>query len=353
MNLDDLSYIKQIDTQDMLGEIDHLPDQLEAAWKLGFEQDLPQVSGIRSVVIAGMGGSAIGADLLAAYAEPRCRVPVIVHRDYGLPAWAQGPETLVIASSHSGNTEETLDAFEQAQARGCRLMTVSTGGKLTQMGTEAGAAVWTFQHSGQPRAAVGYSFGLLLAAFVRLGLLEDVSAELQNAVTAMRVQQERINVSVPAVNNPAKRQAGQLMDRIVVVIGAEHLAPVARRWKGQISELAKAWGQFEFLPEANHNTLAGTEYPEELLSRLMVMFLRGSACHPRNQLRLELTRREFMLQGLGTDPFDAAGDTALAQQWTALHFGDYMAFYLALAYGVDPTPIATLESFKAEMRRSS
>src|SRR5512136_1033323 len=164
MNLDDFKSFKQLDTQNMLGEIDSLPGQLLSAWELG--QQLPPLDGegIARVIISGMGGSAIGADLLAAHVAPVCKLPVIVHRDYGLPAWAYGPETLVIASSHSGNTEETLDAFGAAVRAGCRILAVCTGGELEERAAAHGVPVWKFKHAGQPRAAVGFSFGLLLAA---------------------------------------------------------------------------------------------------------------------------------------------------------------------------------------------
>ena len=117
MNLDDLDFIHKLDRQNMLGEIDNLPDQLKNAWDLGQTLPLPGNKGYRQVIIPGMGGSAIGADLLAAFISPDCKIPVLVQRDYGLPAWANGPETLVIASSHSGNTEETLEAFTAALAK--------------------------------------------------------------------------------------------------------------------------------------------------------------------------------------------------------------------------------------------
>jgi len=135
----------------------------------------------------------------------------------------------------------------------------------------------------------------------------------------------------------------------VVVLGSGLLAPVARRWKGQISELAKAWGQFEALPEADHNTLAGIENPEAMLTNTLVIFLRTGSDHPRNQLRSELTQRSFMVAGLGTDFYVAKGSTRLAQLWTTLHFGDYSAYYLAIAYGVDPTPIPAISGLKAAM----
>ncbi len=350
MNLDDHPSFPQLDTQNMLAEIDGLPDQLRTAWELGQTPPLPPAQNIRQVVIAGMGGSAIGADLLAAYAAPLCPVPVFVHRNYDLPAWARGPETLLIASSHSGNTEETLSAFRRGMENNCTLMAVSTGGKLSALAQERGVPVWHFEHPGQPRAAVGYSFGLLLAAFARLGLLPDPSGEVEEAIQAMQAQQKTLRAEVPVVHNPAKRMAGQLLGRWAAVFGADHLEPVARRWKGQISEVAKAWAQFEFLPESDHNTLAGLLNPEEVIMRTFALFLRAPGCHPRNRKRLDLTKQTMMLEGLNTDFVDARGESRLAQQWTLLHFGDYTAYYLAMAYDTDPTPVEAIEGFKAQMR---
>jgi glucose/mannose-6-phosphate isomerase len=352
MNLDNIEHFRDLDSLDMYSEIHNLPGQLEKAWELGNRMPLPEVQGLRRVVIAGMGGSAIGADLMIAYSEPQCKIPVYLSRDYALPAWASGPETLVIASSHSGNTEETLEAFSQARQQGCHLMVVSTGGKLAEAAGDAGAPVWTFEHKGQPRAAVGYSFGLLLAAVFRLGLIDDPSADLKAAVAAMREQQTALAADSPVERNPAKRMAGQLYGRWITVLGADYLNPVARRWKGQMSENAKAWAQFEFLPEADHNSLAGMENPEEILSKMMTIFLQAPSNHSRNRLRLELTRKTMMAQGLATDFFDAKGDSPLAHIWTTLHFGDYSSFYLAMAYEVDPTPIDVLLTFKAAMSKA-
>lgn len=354
MDLDDLARFKQLDSQDMLGHIDGLPDQLQSAWQLGQSLPLPDWKDIRHVLIAGMGGSAIGADLLAAYLASFSPTPVTVHRDYGLPFWVRRPETLVIASSHSGNTEETLDSFAAALKSGCRVIAICTGGKLAERAERAGIPLWAFEHKGQPRAAVGFSFGLLLAALTRLGLVpagvEETSALVTAAVHAMK-KQESLRAETPAVRNPAKRMAGQLVGRWVTVFGSGLLAPVARRWKGQINELAKAAANFEFLPEADHNTLAGLLHPEDLLMpRTMTLFLRAPSDHARNRLRSDLTRQAYMLEGLNTDFFDAQGETPLAHIWTALHFGDYVAYYLAMAYGVDPTPVAALENLKNALK---
>ena len=349
MNLDDPAIYSALDSQNILGEIGGLPDQLEKAWTMGQTFPLPQVQSISRIVLAGMGSPGIGAELLAAYAVPLCAIPIFVHRDYGLPAWASGSETLVIVCSYSGGTEEMRSAFEQATKNNCTRLVVTTGGGLAELGRESGAIVWTFEHPAPQFAALGYTFGLSLAALSRLGLLPDSSAELASAVTAMRVQQAHLVKEVPAVQNPAKRYAGQLIGRWSVFLAAEFLVPVARYWKMQVNELAKAWAQFETLPEADHNTLAGLLAPEELFSRAMTMFINAPAYHPRNALRSDLTRKVFMLEGVPTDFYTAQGETRLAQQWTALHFGDYMAYYLAIAYGVDPALVDIIHQFKEEM----
>lgn len=350
MNFDNFAEIERLDSLNMLGEINKLPDQLQQAWEAGQTKPLPPKENFRAIVISGLGGSAIGADLLAQYVMPQIAIPVIVHRDYGLPAFASGRQTLVICSSHSGNTEETLDVFDNAVKNDCSIMVICTGGKLAERARENGLAVWQFDHEGQPRAAVGFSFGLLLALFARLELIPDPAEEVARAVSSMKALQSQLGVEVSAAKNPAKRYAGQLVNRWVTVMGAGMLAPVARRWKGQINEIAKAGANFEFLPEANHNTLAGTLNPEKVLnSHTMTMFLQSPSDHPRNRLRSALTRQSYMLEGLNTDFIEATGDSPLSHMWTLILFGDYMAFYLAIAYGVDPTPIDALVSFKQSM----
>jgi glucose/mannose-6-phosphate isomerase len=229
-------------------------------------------------------------------------------------------------------------------------MAVTTGGQLGKKAVEAKLPLWQFEHKGQPRAAVGYSFGLLLAALTRLGLIPDPENEINEAVEAMRTQQESLRAVIPVARNPAKRLAGQLMERCVTVVASGYLAPVARRWKTQINEIAKAAAQFEILPEADHNTLAGLLNPQPFQTHTMTIFLRAPSDHPRNRLRLDLTRQGFKMEGMNTDFYTARGNSPLAHIWTALHFGDYNAYYLALAYGMDPTPVTALEDLKATLK---
>ncbi len=347
--LDRPDELTALDSQDMIGHIRALPAQLTAAWDLAMNAALPEWRNFQQILVAGMGGSAIGADLLAAYVEPFCPVPVSVQRDYTLPAWVNPVNTLVIASSHSGNTEETLSVVSQAQERGCAVLSVCTGGELMRLSQAAGIPVIQFEHRGQPRAAVGYSFGILLGVLHRYGLIPDQREALEGAAAAMRSQESALRVEAPVKDNPAKRAAGQLVDRWVVVFGSGLMAPVARRWKGQISEIAKAWAQAESLPEADHNSLAGLAFPRSQLDHMTALFLEAAANHPRNLLRSSLTREIFMVEGIGTDVFQAKGDTPMQQLWTMIQLGDYLAYYLAMIYGVDPTPIEFISGLKAAM----
>lgn len=352
MNLDDLNTIQRLDSHNMFGQLYLIPDQLSDAWEMGQVLPLPDSTTPRQVVIAGMGGSAMGGELAARIAgaakiaEPHSPAPMVIHRDYGLPAWARGPETFVIAMSHSGETEETISAFRQAVENGCRVMVITTGGPLAQLASENGCPVWMYVYDGQPRTALGFLFGLALAALYRLNLLPDPSNDLAETLHALRNQQTNLLPDVQVMFNPAKRIAGQMVGRWVTIFAADALVPVAKRWKDQVCEVAKAWAQCDALPEADHTTLAGLNNPESALTQTMALFLAGSANHPRNRLRLDFTRELFMTQAVNTDTITGRGESLMAQMWTLLQFGDYTASYLAIAYGEDPSVTEVVSMMK-------
>lgn len=350
MNLDSYQQFSSIDRDNMLGAIQKLPGQLKGAFFLGRDLPLPENKEFNRIVIAGMGGSAIGADLLVAYAFPNLRIPTFILRDYDLPGWAVGKNCLVICSSHSGNTEETNSVLTQAIERNCTIIVITTGGKLFSTASDNGIVTWKFEHVGQPRAAVGFSFGLLLRLFTRLSFIPKQDEVIKTAVLAMNDLGREIDADVPIVNNPAKRIAGQLVDQHVTIFGAEHLGPVARRWKTQINELAKCWAQYGIIPEIDHNTLAAVLQPSKILPKVFTVFLKSNHYHPRNQKRLNLTLTEFMIAGLCTDQIDFSADEKMAEMWKAIIFGDYVSYYLAMIYKIDPTPVEAIESLKTQMQ---
>jgi glucose/mannose-6-phosphate isomerase len=350
-DLDDLERFAALDRDHMLAHLDALPDQLEAAWSAAQTLPLPDTHrGPRQIVLAGMGGSAIGGDLLAALIGPTSSVPLTVVRGYNLPAWVQGPETLVIASSFSGNTEETLAAAGQALERGVPLLAISTGGQLAAHAEAHHYPWWRIAYQSQPRAALGWSFGLLLGLAARLGLAAGLEADVREAVGLLRQYTPVYTATSPAPRNPAKRGAGQLIGRVPVFFGGGLFEPVARRWKCQINENAKAWAQYEGMPEANHNTVAGIGFPAEHGVDVAAVFITSPQYdHPRVTLRHELTFQLCLQNGIMADYFRPAGQSALAQMCHAIQYGDYVSFYLAMAYGADPTEIAPIMELKEQL----
>lgn len=350
-DLDDLNRFAAVDREHMLAHIDALPDQLDAAWRAAQTLPLPAPHRQpRQIVLAGMGGSAIGGDLLAALIGASSPVPLTIVRGYDLPAWVQGPETLVIASSFSGNTEETLAAADQALGRGVRLLAISTGGDLAAHADAHGYPWWRIAYSSQPRAALGWSFGLLLGLADRLGLASSLESSVHEAIEVLRQYGPVYTATSPAPQNPAKRGAGQLIGRIPIFFGGGLFEPVARRWKCQINENAKAWAQYEGMPEANHNTVAGIGFPADHQINLAAVFITSPQYdHPRVLLRHELTFQLCLQNGIMADVFRPTGQSALTQMCHAIQYGDYVSYYLAMAYGADPTEIAPIMELKEQL----
>lgn len=351
MTANNLEQIRRIDAENMLGHIDALPDQLAGAWAHGQSLDLPAgMADVRQVVISGMGGSAISGDLLAALIAGSSPVPVTVQRGYGLPAHVRGPETLVIALSHSGGTEETLSGAREAAERGAHLLAITSGGDLAPLAEGAGGAAWTFEYRAQPRATLGWLYGLLLAAFSRLGFAPDLAGDVQEAVEEMLRRRDALSTGTPAEENAASRLARSLAGRIPVAWGAELLAPVARRWKTQLNENSKSVAYYEELPELNHNTVAGLQFPGGVGERIAVVELISARYnHPRTQIRQQVTHDLLERAGIPAYRVEAGGESRLAQQMTAIQFGDYVSFYLAMIYGIDPTPIDNIAWLKERL----
>ena len=351
LNLDDLDYMRAIDRSDMLSHIDALPDQFVNAWGLAQTLPLPDTHlRPRRIVLCGMGGSAIGGDLTVALIGHTSPVPFLVLRGYELPAWVTGRETLVIASSHSGDTEETLSATEQAVERGVQVLAITTGGRLAKHAKTHGYPVWTFDYKSQPRAALGWSFGLLIGLVHRLGLAPALEDDLQEAVAILRAKQAIYGAGSPTPNNPAKRGAGQLIGRIPVFYGAGIFEPVVRRWKCQFNENSNVWAQYEVMPEANHNTVVGISFPAEHMINMAAVFITSREFdHPRVSLRHDLTFRLCLENAIMADKFRPEGRSALAQMCHAIQYGDYMSFYTAIAYGADPTEIAPIVELKEQL----
>ncbi len=353
MDLDDLDALRANDPADMLGRISELPAQVRDAWDAIQAFDPPSAyRELDAVIVTGMGGSAIGGSLVQALAEPECSVPIAVSRDYHLPAYVD-ENTLVIASSYSGNTEETLSALDEALDLGAKTMAVTTGGRLAEIASERGLPLVQFSYDAPPRAAVGHSFTLLLGLLVRLGLLEDKAAEVAESIDVMQRLQRVVSPQVPSARNPTKDLARRLHGKVPTVYGAGILASVARRWKGQFNENAKTWAAFDELPELNHNTVLGYQFPSHVTDTAFVIMLRSSLDDPRTATRFDVTAELLEQAGIEYATVSSWGESPTAQMLSVIHYGDYVSYYLAALNQVDPTPVPTIDYLKKKLRAAS
>lgn len=333
----------------MLGAAAELPAQVRDAWAITRSLTLPEAHrSVTAVAVLGMGGSAIGGDLVRGIWADRLRVPVEVVRGYDIPAWV-GPSTLVVASSYSGGTEETISAFGQAAERKAPCAVISTGGTLLDVARRARLPHLAFQGGGQPRASVGYAVTLLAGLLERAGLLDLGDAEVEAAAHDADIRVAASAPQLPTAENEAKRLAWAIVDRLPIIEASGFLGAVARRWKTQLNENGKTTAAWEELPEATHNAVVGYPQPDTLKDHLIVVFLEGDDDHARNRLRARLSRELVEAAGISSEVVTVTGDGRFGQALDAIVRGDFASIYLAALYGVDPTPVEPITMLKAAM----
>jgi glucose/mannose-6-phosphate isomerase len=351
VDLDDLLIYRRLDAAGMLDHMHQFPDQCRLAWEKVLRFALPpEYSPVDKVVILGMGGSAIGGDIARRLALTESRVPVWVHRDYGLPPFVDR-NTLLIASSYSGNTEETLSAFTASLKTPAKKLAITAGGRLKKLAEKEGIPVFVIDYRAPPRAAFPHSFVPLVGIFQKLGLLDDKSADLKQALKILNKLAGDFVETRPLASNPAKQLAARLWGHLAVIYGGEILSEVGRRWKTQLNENSKAWAFFELFPELNHNAVAGYDFPPEVKDRVFVVLLHSALFSPRSRFHYEATAKLLVKSGISHEVVGAVGETALAQVMSLVLFGDYVSLYLAMLNEIDPTPLAAVDFVKGYLAR--
>jgi len=312
---------------------------------------LPEDYGrVNKVVVLGMGGSAIGGDLVRSLIESESQIQIVVCRDYDLPRWVDD-RTLVIASSYSGMTEETLSAFEQALDTPSKKLAITAGGKLKTFQESMGIPVISFEYKSQPRAALPFSFFLILGVLQKLNLILDKSQEVVETLVNLNGMAARINEKVPTTQNPAKKLARNLYGRLAVIYGAGITAEVAHRWKTQINENSKTMAFYEVFPELDHNSVVGYSFPEELTRQAFVIMLDSNLLHERTRLRFEITQKLLVQSGIYYRVLNAEDGGAMSQMLSLVLLGDYVSFYLAMLNQVNPTPVKPIDFLKDNLAR--
>jgi glucose/mannose-6-phosphate isomerase len=352
VDLDDVQGLRAYDPGDMLGAIASMPAHASLAYRRGLDAtSLPALDDITAVSYCGMGGSAIAGDVLRALFRDRLGVPVDVNRSPELPEFA-GPHTLVVVCSYSGGTAETLEAFGEAQRRGCRVIALTSGGELAERAATSGAGLTVVPSGYVPRAAFGYLVFGLLGTLEAGGLLPPLAADVTETVSELEGLVAALGPDRPREGNTAKHLAWNLGDRRPIVWGAEGIGAVAAaRWKAQWNENAKVLSWWAALPELDHNEVVGWAPGEGNDS--YVIALRHEGEHQDVALRFEPSLAIARDGGAVTEQVWAAGRSQLAQLCSLVVTGDYASVYLALMRGVDPSPMEAIDHLKAVLAEAS
>jgi glucose/mannose-6-phosphate isomerase len=344
-DLDDAGAIRAADPGKMLEAVVSLAAMCREGYGLGLDApDLPDAEGITAIAYCGMGGSAIGGDMLVALASPRLRVPVVTLRTSELPEWV-GPHTLIVASSYSGTTEEALALFEEAVERGCRIVAVTSGGSLGRRAEALELGRVLVPGGAMPRAALGHLAMGALGALEAMGVLPSLAGDLDEALLELEGVIGRAGPDVPTPENPAKRLALEIAGRVPVIWGAEGIAAVAAsRWKTQFNENAKVPAFASSMPELDHNEVVGWSEGHGGDFALIALRHGGEPADvgARFAPSLDIARSSGAL----VREVQAHGRSPLARLLTLVQIGDLVATYLAFAGGVDPSPIDAITRLK-------
>jgi glucose/mannose-6-phosphate isomerase len=305
----------------------------------------------KNIVIAGMGGSAIGGDLLHDWLQNRVNVPVEVCRDYYLPAYAN-EETLALVISYSGETEETLCALLDAVKRKCMTVAIASGGTLISFAQRLRLPYITVQSGLQPRVAVPYLFFPLVIIMEKLGLISGVDKELEETIHVLEALAKENSPRVPQKRNLAKKLAWELRSTIAVVYGFRQYRGVACRFKSELNENSKIPAKYENFPELNHNDVVGWDASEKLTKKFTVVLIRDKGEPPEIHNRIEATKKLVLHKVAKVLEIQAVGKSMLAKMFSVVFLGDLASVYLAILLGVDPAPVKIITAMKREMQRN-
>lgn len=355
-----LETLRAHDPADMYSAIRDFPQQIRTGVELGRGGPTLTIDGIRRVLVLGMGGSAIGGDLFRSYIssfDDRNGVEVVVSRGYRPPP--VDASTLVVVSSYSGNTEETIEAYGRVRERAGAVLAVTTGGRIGTLAAQNGHPTITPPAGLQPRAALAYGFfPLAYTLAVKAELFgagirretEKGTSETLDLLTGLGAEY----ASGPVEGNAAYELARTIRGHIPVIYSAaELLDSVNLRWRGQIQENAKHLAFGNVLPEMNHNEINGWLNPPELARRMAPIFLHDGGDHERVTRRLEITRRIVAEHSGPTTAITSRGDSALARMFSLVHLADWTSYYLAVIEGNDPMPVPVIEDLKVELAKGS
>ena len=342
-----------LDPNNMFQSIYDFPDHIKEAIKIGENIFLNnKYDNIQNIVIVGMGGSAIGGDIVRLLAKDEINVPIVISRNYTLPNWIDN-KSLVICSSYSGNTEESLAAFYQAREKGSQIIGISTGGILTQQINDLDLDIVLIPSGLQPRAALAFSFVPMLY------LLKAIDLIGLHPINELKIGMKLINsvrdsYSKELESNLTYALAKRIYKSLPVIYGEnESTGIVAVRWKGQLSENAKMLAYHNELPEMNHNEIVGWENNSELINKISIVWLKDKDDHTRISIRQSLTKDIIGELAGNHEIVSVTGDSKIQRYLHMIHFGDWVSFWCAILHKTNPTPVNKIDQLKEILSKES
>ncbi len=349
--LDDEKIYEETDPGGMVTLLRDFPSQFPIGRQIAQDDDISSIDSgaVKNIVVCGMGGSAIGGDLVRSYAIDKLKIPMVINRDYFLPAFVD-KDSLVIGSSYSGNTEETLSCFEEAKNRGALRIALTTGGKLAEIARADGLPLMILPPGLPPRAALGYSFAPILTIIERLELLPNQDTAFDEMLEKLQSGVKMFDTDRPSRENDAKSLAFQLYDKLPLIYSDDrHFNTVAVRFRGQINENAKQLAYSAVIPENNHNELVGWKHLGALPDSLIAVHISDDDMPERVKFRMKFLEDVQLELEVERTYIKSRGEGLLARMFSLIQLGDWASYYLAILNEEDPKPVKIIDKLKAAL----
>lgn len=352
--IDDRAAVAQLDKSNMLGSIEALADQVRQAWNDVSKLKFQPTAEIHHVVVAGMGGSALGADVAKHVFKDVLTAPLDVVNSYHLPAYTN-EHTLVILSSYSGSTEEVLSCAQEAKAKKAQIMAIAAGSKLVELAKAEQYPIYVinpeFNPSNQPRMAIGYAITGLLGMLTKAGVCTLTQAQIDEVITTIIHTNEACNISVPQDQNQAKLLAFTALDRRPILVASDFLTGAVHTAANQFNENAKAFADYKVVPELNHHLMEGLRFPSSNSTTHLFVLIQSPLYDKAIQKRLKLTQQVIEQNHIETIEISLTAESKLTQVFELITILAYATFYLSMLENIDPSPIPFVDWFKDELSK--
>ena len=346
-----LKSIKAIDKSDMLGLLLDFPLQCKAAQDIAARAEIKlEKKDFQKIVFVGLGASAAGGDLIRSYLYLENSRVITVFREYVLPSFVNA-ESLTFTLSYSGNTSETISAYAQAKQNGASVIAISSGGKLKEQALRDNVSFVEIPAGLPPRFALGYLSIVPLCILARLGLIDPVDADIKETIALLEtLKNQSLAPHIATKDNVAKQAAQRLRNKFAVIYSSSvHFDICARRLRSQLAENAKTLSSTQVFPDINHNEIEGWRNPAKILKNFLVLLLRDDTMHPRVMKSMDITRQIIGREDFPTLEIYSRGKGLLSRIFSLIYIGDFISFYLAILYSIDPMPIKRIDYIKQKL----